>query len=206
MEGTTSKLAGYDIIVAIDRSGSMSGLGKSGKSKWEEAQEGTEALVRKAITIDADGITLCMFNGVDTIKEFRNVKDAAVVTQLFKENEPAAGTPTDVVLNKYLGEYLTAKKAGSNPKPIILAIVTDGEPNDRKATKLAIVNASKEMDSDGEIGISFIQVGADPGITAFLQDMDDNLTAEGAKFDIVDTKHSDNIDSYATALEAALED
>lgn len=206
MEGTVSKLAGYDIIVAIDRSGSMGGSGKSGKSKWEEAQEGTEALVRKAITIDADGVTLCLFNGTNTLKEFKNVKDATVVTQIFKENEPASGTPTDVVLNKYLGEYLANKKAGNNPKPIILAVVTDGEPNDRKATKMAIINATKEMEKDEEIGISFIQVGDDPGITSFLQDMDDNLTSEGAKFDIVDTKHSDNIDSYVTALEAALED
>lgn len=203
---TVSKLAKYDIIVAIDRSGSMGQPGKSGKSKWEEAQEGTEALVRKAITIDADGVTLCLFNGTDTLKEFKNVKDAAVVTQIFKENEPASGTPTDVVLNKYLGEYLAAKKAGSNPKPFVLAIVTDGEPNDRTKTKNAIINFTKEMEADEEAGISFIQIGNDAGITAFLQDMDDNLTNEGAKFDIVDTKHSDNIDSYVTALEAALED
>lgn len=206
MEGTVSKLAGYDIIVAIDRSGSMGQPGASGKTKWQEAAEGTEALVRKAITIDADGVTLCLFNGTNTLKEFQNVKDAAVVTQIFNENEPASGTPTDVVLTKYLGDYLTARKAGKNPKPIVLAIVTDGEPNDRKATKQAIINATKEMEKDEEIGISFIQIGNDAGITAFLQDMDDNLVNEGAKFDIVDTKHSDNIDSYVTALEAALED
>lgn len=203
---TVSKLAGYDIIVAIDRSASMGQPGTTGKSKWEEAQEGTEGLVRKAITIDADGVTLCLFNGSNNLKEFKNVKDAAVVANIFKENEPAGTTPTDVVLNKYLGEYLAAKKAGSNPKPIILAVVTDGEPNDRKATKMAIINFTKEMEKDEEAGISFIQVGKDPGIESFLQDLDDNLQAEGAKFDIVDTKHADNITSYVEALEAALED
>lgn len=203
---TVSKLAGYDIIVAIDRSGSMGQPGKSGRSKWTEAQEGTEALVRKAITIDADGVTLCLFNGTDTLKEFKNVKDAAVVANIFKENEPANGTPTDMVIKKYTGEYLAARKAGTNPKPIVLAIVTDGEPNNRQDTKLAIINATKEMEKDEEIGISFIQIGQDAGIESFLKDLDDNLVGEGAKFDIVDTKHSDNIDSYATALEAALED
>ena len=206
MEPTVSRLAGYDIIVGIDRSGSMGDPGKSGKSKWEEAQEGTKALVREAIKVDADGVTLCLFNGADTLKEYKNVKDAAVVDQIFTENSPMSGTPTNVLLNKYLGEYLTAKKAGNNPKPIILGVVTDGEPTDRKATKMAIINATKEMEKDGEIGISFIQIGNDTGATSFLQDLDDNLQSEGAKFDIVDTKHMDNIDNLMVALEAALDD
>jgi hypothetical protein len=205
-EGTVSRLSGYDIIVGIDRSGSMGDPGKSGKSKWEEAQEGTKALVREAIKVDSDGVTLCLFNGADTLKEYKNVKDAAVVDQIFTENSPMSGTPTNVLLNKYLGEYLTAKKAGNNPKPIILGVVTDGEPTDRKATKAAIINATKDMEKDGEIGISFIQIGNDPGATSFLQDLDDNLQNEGAKFDIVDTKHMDNIDNLMVALEAALDD
>lgn len=206
MEGQVSRLAGYDIIVGIDRSGSMGDPGKSGKSKWEEAQEGTKALVREAIKIDSDGVTLCLFNGSDTLKEFTNVKDASVVDKIFSENQPNSGTPTHVVLNKYLGAYLSAKKVDANTKPIVLAIVTDGEPSDRKATKLAIVNATKEMTDDAQIGISFIQIGADAGAASFLQDLDDNLTNEGAKFDIVDTKHMDNIDNIMVALEAALDD
>lgn len=207
MEGTkVSKLAGYDIIVGIDRSGSMGDPGKSGKSKWEEAQEGTKALVRESIKIDSDGVTLAIFNGSDTVKEFANVNDAAKVDQIFTENQPNGATPTHSFLNKYLGAYISAKKAGSNPKPIVIAVVTDGEPTDRKATKLAIINATKEMDRDEEIGISFIQIGADAGAASFLQDLDDNLQSEGAKFDIVDTKHMDNIDNLIHALEAALED
>lgn len=206
MEGTVSRLSAYDIIVGIDRSGSMGDPGKTGKSKWEEAQEGTKALVREAIKVDSDGVTLCLFNGSDTLKEYQNVKDAAVVDQIFTENQPNSGTPTHLLLNKYLGAYLSARKAGSNPKPIILAVVTDGAPTDPKATKMAIINATKEMEKDEEIGISFIQIGADAGAAAFLQDLDDNLQNEGAKFDIVDTKHMDDIDNILVALEKALDD
>ena len=50
-----------------------------------------------------------------------------------------------------------------------------------------IVAASRQIDRDEELEISFIQVGDDPQVTEFLKALDDNLVEAGAQFDIVDT-------------------
>lgn len=201
-----AQLANYDIYALIDRSGSMGTTDMpNGKSRWKAAEEGTIALASKAIQYDADGITIGIFGG-NTIKLTDNVKDTAAVQKIFAENEPSSGTPTDQVLKQVLDKYFAAKKAGSNPKPILIAIITDGEPNDRPATKKVIIDATKEMEKDEEVAISFLQIGNDASATSFLQDLDDNLQTEGAKFDIVDTKKLEDVENITETLLAALND
>lgn len=199
-------LKNYDIIVAIDRSGSMGIKEKNGSSRWKIAQESTEALVRKAAEHDADGVTVTIFGG-SIVKSYENVSDAdAVVTKIFTENQPNGGTPTDEMLSKHLDAYFAAKAAGSNPKPILIAVITDGEPTSRGTVAKVIKEATHKMDKDEEIGITFLQVGSDADATDFLTKLDDDLTAEGAKFDIVDTKKLEEVESITDALLAALND
>jgi len=50
-----------------------------------------------------------------------------------------------------------------------------------------IIEASRRMDKDEELAISFIQVGSDAQATRFLKVLDDELQGAGAKFDICDT-------------------
>ena len=50
-----------------------------------------------------------------------------------------------------------------------------------------IIETSRRIDKDEELGISFIQVGTDPQATRFLKLLDDELQSAGAKFDICDT-------------------
>jgi hypothetical protein len=50
-----------------------------------------------------------------------------------------------------------------------------------------IIEASRRIDRDEELAISFIQVGTDHQATAFLKILDDELQSAGAKFDICDT-------------------
>jgi 5,10-methylene-tetrahydrofolate dehydrogenase/methenyl tetrahydrofolate cyclohydrolase len=72
-------------------------------------------------------------------------------------------------------------------------VITDGEPDDRKAVIQVIIEASQKMDRDEELAISFIQVGADPTATQYLKLLDDDLQKVGAKFDIVDTVTIDDM-------------
>jgi 5,10-methylene-tetrahydrofolate dehydrogenase/methenyl tetrahydrofolate cyclohydrolase len=72
-------------------------------------------------------------------------------------------------------------------------VITDGEPDDRKAVIQVIIAASQKMDRDEELAISFIQVGADPTATQYLKLLDDDLEKVGAKFDIVDTVTIDDM-------------
>jgi hypothetical protein len=50
-----------------------------------------------------------------------------------------------------------------------------------------IIEATYKIQRDEDLSISFIQVGDDENATRFLKSLDDNLTRQGAKFDIVDT-------------------
>lgn len=200
------QLKNYDIIVAIDRSGSMGSKLANGNTRWKGAEEATASLVRKAAKFDTDGVTVCIFGG-NAVINYNNVTDAdAVVTKIFTENEPELGTPTGKMLSDHLDRYFAAKTAGSNPKPILIAVITDGQPDNKSEVAKVIKDATHKMESDGEVGISFIQIGDDGDATTFLNKLDDDLKGEGAKFDIVDTKKLDEVNDITEALLAALND
>lgn len=207
-QATVADLAKYDITVAIDRSGSMGTKDMAnGMSRWDFAKEATGSLARKAATIDADGIGVGVFGG-STVKMYDNVTGTdEVLNKIFAENEPDGGTPTDQMISTVVDKYLADKAAGKNPKPVLLAIVTDGEPTNRKATKDVLVKAANSIDADGEIAITFLQVGKDPSATAFLQELDDELVPKmNAKFDIVDTKQLEGSETITEKLLAAIND
>ncbi|NEO50196.1 MAG: hypothetical protein F6K55_41390, partial [Moorea sp. SIO4A3] len=54
--------------------------------------------------------------------------------------------------------------------------------------------ASRRIDVDEELAISFIQIGNDLQATKFLKILDDELQNAGAKFDIVDTVTIDQME------------
>jgi uncharacterized protein with von Willebrand factor type A (vWA) domain len=175
-----------DYTLIIDRSGSMSTLDQAGgKSRWQAVQESTLALARKCEQFDPDGITLYIFAG--KFKRFDDITSAKVA-QIFMENEPIGTTNLASALGDALRSYFQRKASGqTKPGGEIMLVVTDGEPDDRRAVMEEIINATQKMEREDELGISFIQVGNDPGATKFLQAIDDQLQGVGAKFDICDT-------------------
>ena len=182
-----------DYTLIIDKSGSMSTPDqRGGRTRWQEAQESTLALARKCEELDPDGITVYVFSG--RFKRYDNVT-AAKVEQIFQENEPAGRTDLAGVLQDALNNYFKRKSAGQTQLngETILAI-TDGEPDDRKAVMKVIIEASRRIDKDEELAISFIQIGNDRTATQFLKALDDDLINAGAKFDIVDTLTIDEME------------
>lgn len=175
-----------DYTLIIDKSGSMATRDQLGnKSRWETMQESSLALASKCEEFDADGITVYLFSG--RFKRYDNVT-ANKVTQVFKENEPSGRTDLASVLQDATSNYFQRKAAGqTKPNGETILVVTDGEPDDRKAVMKVIIEASRRMERDEELAISFIQVGTDAQATKFLKILDDELQSAGAKFDIVDT-------------------
>lgn len=182
-----------DYTIIIDKSGSMYTKDQmGGKSRWALMQESTIALAHKCEELDPDGMTVYLFSG--RFKRFDNVT-AAKVVQIFKENEPSGTTNMAVVLQDALNDYFRRKASGKtkeNGETIL--VVTDGEPDDRKEVMKAIIEASRKIDRDEELAISFIQVGNAPEATKFLKVLDDDLQSAGAKFDIVDTVTIDDME------------
>ena len=187
-----SRIENRDYTLMIDKSSSMATSdGPDGKTRWQIAQESTLALAKKCEEIDPDGITVYVFSG--RFRRYDNVTSDKVA-KVYQENEPMGQTDLATVLEDGLNNYFERKaegKAQSNGETFL--IITDGEPTDRKAVINLIMDTSRKVDREDELGISFIQVGTDKKATQFFKALDDDLQAAGAKFDIVDTVTVDNM-------------
>lgn len=196
-----------DYTLILDKSGSMSASDHpTGQTRWQEAQESTLALARKCEQFDPDGITVYLFSS--RFKRYENVT-AAKVKQLFLENDPMGSTNLASVLKDAFNSYFQRKAGGqANPNGETILVVTDGEPDDRRSVMEVVVEATRRMDRDEELAVSFIQVGTDGGATQFLKALDDQLQGVGAKFDICDTITLDDMAdmSLAEVLMSAIED
>lgn len=201
------RLKDRDYYVVIDKSGSMSETDTpTGKSRWDYCQESTQALSKKLNEYDPDGITVVPFSGQH--KFYMNTTPDKV-KDVFKENWPSGSTNLAGALEACFDEYRTEKKKGTQKKNgLMIVVVTDGVPDDENAVARSIVNFTKAIDHDDECGISFLQVGKDVHAKEYLKRLDDHLEAEGAKFDIVNAKTVDDLEtiSLEDAMIAALDE
>jgi uncharacterized protein with von Willebrand factor type A (vWA) domain len=187
-----------DYTLIIDKSGSMSTPDqRGGRTRWQEAQESTLALARKCEQFDPDGITVYVFSG--RFKRYDDVTSSKV-EQIFLENDPSGTTNLASVLQDAANSYFQRKSAGqTKPAGETIIVITDGEPDDRKAVMEVVVNASRQMDNDEELAVSIIQVGSDAAATKFLKALDDQMQGVGAKFDICDTMTIDDMGDMSLA-------
>ena len=196
-----------DYTLILDKSGSMSTPDQTGgRSRWQAAQESTLALARKCEQFDPEGITVYMFSS--RFKRYDDVTSAKV-EQIFLENDPVGTTNLASVLNDAIKNYFQRKAAGhTKPNGETILVITDGEPDDRRAVIETIIAGTQQMERDEELAISLIQVGTDASATKFLTALDSQLTSVGAKFDICDTITMDDMAdlSLAEVLMSAIED
>lgn len=192
----TDILGNRDYTLIIDKSGSMSTADqRGGRTRWQAVQESTEAIARKMEQLDPDGITVYLFAGKH--KRFENTTSPKVA-QIFQENEPGGSTDLASVLQDASSNYFSRKVAGqTKPNGETIIVITDGEPDDRKAVMKVILDTSQKMERDEELAITFIQIGSDPTATKFLKVLDDELQGIGAKFDIVDTVTFDQMEDMS---------
>lgn len=203
-----SKLENRDYVLVLDKSGSMGATDcAGGQSRWKAAEESTVALSRKISSLDPDGITVITFAG--SHKTYENVTPDTV-ERIFKENEPGGGTTLGPVLAAVFADYKKRKAAGqTKANGEMLLVVTDGAPTDESAVAKEIIAFGNSLENaDEEYGIQFLQIGRDVEAARFLKKLDDDLTAQGAKHDIVDTKTMDELENMTMTevLMAALDD
>lgn len=198
-------LKARNYVIVLDRSGSMGEPTSSSNrnSRWNTAKESVLALARKCQELDSDGIDVYTFN--KSFQKFSNTT-ADKVNEIFNTVSPMGGTDfvpvlTDVIESHFKGD-----------KPTTVLIITDGEPSDgvsgQRALANLIINTTKRMEGDAELGLEFVQIGTDPAAASFLKKLDDDLQSAGAKFDIVDTKTCDELEnmSIEDVLLAAVND
>ncbi len=190
-------LANLDVEFLLDKSGSMGtkDCANGKKTRWEYGKETLEALANAAQKHDPDGIVVTVF--ARNFRTYEGVKSGGdKITAIYKENEPMGGTDTAKALKSRLDAYFARKSTGE-AKSLVLFVMTDGAPDDEKSVADVIIEASKKLDRDDEVAISFVQVGKDDDATRFLKSLDDELTSKGAKFDIVDTLPVDEVENLS---------
>lgn len=183
IEVNDAMLRNRDYTLMLDKSGSMAEPLNATQSRWKGVEEAAIGLANKLTTLADKGFAMYLFSS-----KFHRTEgvDAAKVKQVFAENEPNGGTNLAEALDDALNNYFYRKEKGqAKPNGEIIAVMTDGRPDNEEQVAKVIVKATKKMDRDEELGISFIQVGNDAHATAYLKRLDDHLESEGAKFDIV---------------------
>ena len=196
---TNVDMTNLDVIALIDRSGSMDEAVGNGNTttRWDRAQESLMSLARTFEKIDADGIDAIFFDAKAAPNWGVN---SARVGELFAARGPGGSTNLAAALEIALSKALERRKAGgAEAKQQFIFVITDGKPDNQQAVAQVIVNATKQMKEDGEIAILLCQVGYNAEAKAFLTWLDDNLEAQGAKFDIVDACNLDDVFDLPTA-------
>jgi len=193
----------YDYVILIDKSGSTSRRDcPNNLSRWEQEKEWAKSIAQKCETYDTDGIDVILFDS--NITHFTGVTSAKV-DEIFRKESPGTSTNLAGALKKALQPFLNRRKEqssgffgiGKKPltidfsikvKPMIIIVLTDGEPDDRFAVIDVIKKTTECIQGRDEVGITFVQVGNDTCARSFLMRLDDDLVFDGAKFDIVDCK------------------
>ena len=117
-------LTDYDIVLVVDDSSSMrrpstSQQGVGSQTRWEELKETLQVMIEVACCLDADGVDVHFLN-MGTLRNVTSVKDPSL--QAAFARGPQRGTPLTETVLRVAGEL-------SGNRPVIMVILTDGEPN-----------------------------------------------------------------------------
>lgn len=187
-----AQLRGRQVTIVMDRSGSMKtedcampmsfgAFAPRTLSRWDWCLNQTVDLARQTAQVLPQGLTMVFFSGSDSV--YHNVR-ANMIPNLFMQNSPDGGTNLVGALKHQLDDYFRSQSMGNN-QPLVLAVVTDGDPDSPRALKDLIIEATHRMTSPNQITLTFLQVGNDSKGSNLLDELDHELTMKGASFDIV---------------------
>jgi Mg-chelatase subunit ChlD len=135
----------------------VGGIGGMGMSRWEWCGAQTAALAQAYQSAAPNGLSVVLFS--TGTKIFPNVK-MQEIPHIFAEFRPGGITNEATALRQTLGDYFNRKNmTNGNVKPLLVAVVTDGEPTDKGAVFQVIGQAMSQMRRPDEIKVTFLQVG-----------------------------------------------
>jgi len=176
-----SELSKYDIVMVVDRSGSMNESVDGGLTKWKWCANNIADFTAKIKPyISGQGIELVTF-GTNYTTE-KNVSPESVTT-IFSKQTPQGSTDLSAPLKALFDQHFSQ----SSKKPMLIAVFTDGMPNRGAFLNDVIIDATKKMRDPGEIRIIFMQIGNEFEGRALLESLDNYLVHNGAQYDIVDS-------------------
>jgi hypothetical protein len=152
-------------------------------SRWEWCRNQTLSFARDTAPISQDGLTLVTFS--DYVNVYHNV-GVGKIASAFAYEQPSGNTDTATALSEQLEDYFVRRhESGGKVRPLAVAIITDGAPNNPKRLRHVIADATQRMNRPDELSITFLQVGNDWRGYELFHDLQKQLRRNGAVYDIV---------------------
>ena len=176
-------------VILIDRSGSMKLPDGFMKTRWDSARKVVTKIIDSVFEYDTDGrVPVYLFD--DQVEFLGECTNSSHVKGVFESYGPRGTTDLAQCLDVAMKTHSGNRRPDYSVVPgTTYVVVLDGTTDNNSAVKDIIRHyadpASGYIENHTQIGISFVQVGSDPGATSFLKDLDDGI--EGVP-DIVDTK------------------
>lgn len=184
---TTSQLqllSSHAVAILVDRSTSMREKDCPGHiSRWRWCQEQAELFGQQTAGVLNERFTLATFSHSYDIYPSVTLGQ---MRQVFESNKLKIGTHPEGAMREIFDAYF---RGAMGQKPLVVAVISDGEPNDPEKVERVIKEATWQMKSPDQISITFLQVGHGDDGSEILQEFDQNLRRRGAKYDIVSRKN-----------------
>jgi len=182
------QLATHDIVIMQDRSSSMGEkdyfpMAQEKISKWKWCMSQSMDLTRQTTRLPKFGITLVVFSSqYDVYRNVRLQQMPSIIAN--SRNGIFIGTKLAAPMHDQLTQYFQRRAMGK-ARPLIIAVITDGKPQDDHELRDVIIQATQLMRNPDEIKIKFLQIGNDDEGEKKLNKLDTRLVNKGARFDIV---------------------
>jgi uncharacterized protein YegL len=182
------QLSTHDIVIMQDRSSSMGEkdyfpMATEKISKWRWCMSQSMDLTRQTLRLPKFGFTLVVFSSeYDVYQNVRLQQMPSIIANA--RNGLFIGTKLAAPMHDQLQQYFQRRAAG-RARPLIIAVITDGKPQDDHDLRDVIVQATQMMQNPNEIKIKFLQIGNDEEGEKKLRKLDTRLVDHGARFDIV---------------------
>lgn len=172
------KLALYDVILYVDDSGSMA-FEENGE-RIDDLKLIINRVSFAAGLFDDDGIQVRFMNST---QQGNGIKTPAQVEELIASIRFQGLTPMGRELNNKVLQPLVlgAAQAGQLRKPVLVIIITDGQPTGESQRDISniILTASRTLQQNprygkGALAFQFAQVGNDIKAREFLKQLDEN--------------------------------
>jgi len=220
------RLARHDLVLIIDQSSSMHtqdcpvpGLGRVGGtvmgmllgsaasvSRWNWCRDQTQHLAEATQGGSTKNLSVVLFSGTYAI--FPKVT-MDQVPNIFRTASPHGGTNLTDPLRATIADYFKRKQyTRGNVKPLAIAIITDGLPNNEQTVCKALVEATYFMRDPREIKVTFFLIGNSAyNGQAFVNELERNLGHYGGRYNLVKSVSFWNLTKtgLARALADALE-
>jgi uncharacterized protein YegL len=182
------QLASHDIVIMQDRSSSMGEkdyfpMVQEKISKWKWCMSQSMDLTRQTMRLPKFGFTLVVFSSqYDVYQNVRLQQMPSIIAN--SRNGLFIGTKLAAPMHDQLTQYFQRRAIG-RARPLIIAVITDGKPQDDHELRDVIIQATQLMRNPNEIKIKFLQIGNDDEGEKKLSTLDRRLVSKGARFDIV---------------------